>query len=62
LNSRRIPDHKASAMDEHSIERAVEMLAEMVASCARMVASLTHASAVLAQTRSAHGFLNPNFD
>ena len=62
MKAARIPDRKASPMDEQSIERAVDMLEQMVASCARMVASLTHASAMLAQARSAHGFLNSNFD
>jgi len=62
LKAARISGRQAPAMDEQSVERAIEMLEQMVASCARMVASLSQASAMLADTRSAHGFPNSNFD
>ena len=62
MKAARIPEGLATAMDEQSVERAIEMLEQMVASCARMVASLSHASAMLADSRSTHGFPNPNFD
>ena len=54
----REPDGKGSKR----LEMFNEMLEQMVASCARMVASLSQASAMLADTRSAHGFPNSNFD
>ena len=40
MKAARINGRQAPAMDEQSVERAIEMLEQMVASCARMVASL----------------------